>query len=396
MTHLKELANLLGTLQVDKETSKLDSIIFDLIEVAHDLKTISHITDLIIQEMYNKTYKFALIRAIIELSSEYSHFIVKDEKHVNIPMGLVVSKWIEYYYDLYRIEKITVSKFQTVKDHNIEIVLLKDMMRKGSMAATLQNHLTELVKSLREIIWKGPIKHFGGEYSNYFKYSHRLRNNYIFESLLDLIDAFGVIQVEKSFYNCFEKYGHLILGQKTVMLGWANFMFSRYETVNSLSQAFELISKKEIDERNTNAARSIIRNSLNGTDYYVCTWSNQPLNHGYEIDHIIPYSLYYNNDLWNLVPCRPKINRGKSDAIPYKQLEEQETRNRIIRCWEIYYQDPNTGGNFINEIKLSLGVKTEDENHNPIDMNRILNEVYEKLIFKCKTLITNNVGKQWK
>ncbi|WP_322496677.1 HNH endonuclease domain-containing protein [Chloroflexus sp.] len=40
----------------------------------------------------------------------------------------------------------------------------------------------------------------------------------------------------------------------------------------------------------------------------------------YAIDHVIPYAVWGNNDLWNLLPTLPQVNLAKSDALPARPL----------------------------------------------------------------------------
>jgi hypothetical protein len=51
----------------------------------------------------------------------------------------------------------------------------------------------------------------------------------------------------------------------------------------------------------------------------------------FDVDHVIPFSLWGNNDLWNLLPAHPEVNAQKSDMLPSRGLlsdrEEVITEN---------------------------------------------------------------------
>ncbi|WP_418156223.1 HNH endonuclease domain-containing protein [Pseudomonas aeruginosa] len=47
-----------------------------------------------------------------------------------------------------------------------------------------------------------------------------------------------------------------------------------------------------------------------------CTWSGRPLNQRFAVDHAIPFSLWANNDLWNLLQVDQQVNANKSDKLP--------------------------------------------------------------------------------
>jgi len=45
----------------------------------------------------NTTYKFALLRALIEISTEADqHLICETEEQVVFPLGLIIEKWLLY------------------------------------------------------------------------------------------------------------------------------------------------------------------------------------------------------------------------------------------------------------------------------------------------------------
>ena len=58
------------------------------------------IQKIIEQESKTSTYKFALLRAVIDLISAQSPFIEVGQKVVKIPVTLISDKWLFYYWDL--------------------------------------------------------------------------------------------------------------------------------------------------------------------------------------------------------------------------------------------------------------------------------------------------------
>jgi hypothetical protein len=54
---------------------------------------------------------------------------------------------------------------------------------------------------------------------------------------------------------------------------------------------------------------------------------------GEHYNHAIPYSLWHNNDLWNLFPAASSTNRNKSDRLPTRRLLEHR-RETIQETWE--------------------------------------------------------------
>ncbi len=52
------------------------------------------------------------------------------------------------------------------------------------------------------------------------------------------------------------------------------------------------------------------------------------------VDHGIAFSLWRNNDLWNLFPANSAVNQSKSDRLPTADLLLRR-RDSIIGCWEL-------------------------------------------------------------
>lgn len=58
------------------------------------------VNTIIERDSTDATYKFALLRGAIEVSREYSHLREETADKVRYPLGLLIEKWIQYYYPL--------------------------------------------------------------------------------------------------------------------------------------------------------------------------------------------------------------------------------------------------------------------------------------------------------
>jgi hypothetical protein len=52
------------------------------------------------------------------------------------------------------------------------------------------------------------------------------------------------------------------------------------------------------------------------------------------VDHVIPFSLWGSNDLWNLLPVDPRVNGEKSDRLPTADLL-RERQVVIVGNWQM-------------------------------------------------------------
>ena len=71
-------------------------------------------------------------------------------------------------------------------------------------------------------------------------------------------------------------------------------------------------------DRDVNAARDTYKQQ----PALECVWTGTVLRPDkFDVDHVIPFSLWHNNDLWNLVPASPAANRGWTEAVDRKLAE---------------------------------------------------------------------------
>src|SRR5690606_25106081 len=96
------------------------------------------------------------------------------------------------------------------------------------------------------------------------------------------------------------------------------------------SQVIDLLLTSPISERNVYDIRQFYLKE----EHKECVWTGKELKASFDVDHVIPFSLWRNNDLWNLLPCAPYVNRNKSDMLPTRHLLIKR-RDIIIYYWKL-------------------------------------------------------------
>ena len=68
-----------------------------------DIKSLIEINSIIERDSKDSTYKYALLRGIIDIIIEYPQLITKYEYEdkVKLPFGLLIFNWIFYYYPIF-------------------------------------------------------------------------------------------------------------------------------------------------------------------------------------------------------------------------------------------------------------------------------------------------------
>lgn len=276
------------------------------------------------------TYKLALFRALCDLALTQPHSARwREGGRVAIPIEPIGERWILYYWPLF--ESLTflpqMNGEWTCKRHQLSfaphLYQLIDAYRgmgglsayavdrrKNTVANTARPILNSLRKKLHQAIRSGPVTYAGGSLSNGPLFGYEP----------------GRILLASELWSELCLMGHWI--QDALLLRWA-------ELTSRLSQgavtAEAVIGKLLVlpdPERETSVARDIFQ-GLSGKR---CVWTGRELRVDFAIDHLIPYSLWHNNDLWNLLPVASLVNSKKSDRLPTRQLLYSR-RDTILEYW---------------------------------------------------------------
>jgi hypothetical protein len=161
-----------------------------------------------------------------------------------------------------------------------------------------------LVLALREItgaIRNGPVKFAGGalETGTVFRYDVGTK----------------CVTMSADLWRELTLLGHWILD--SVIVRWAALTerFSARQGIHS-GDVLPLLLAKPEPKRAVEIARSVFLKA----EVDRCTWSDRALQQQFAVDHVIPFSLWGSNDLWNLLPVDARINGQKADKLPSTRL----------------------------------------------------------------------------
>lgn len=308
------------------------------------------------EDRKTSTYKFALLRGTIEIVQEFDHFCAKNENDVEIPFGLLIEKWILYYYPLLACEQGVILQANKQEGKNdiafrpAMSALIQYYKSKGGLSVFANDFRRErmdeqanellrvLVNELRDIIFTMPMKYIGSNASgNYtifkgdkffqkFKQGERVTQS-------ALIQRFGVFSIPLDIFEAFQYLGSFLLGTDSIMFAWAKF--SAELSGNSQfgqAEVWSVLQQMPNAERDVLESKKAFENLLKAESQLFCVWSGKPIQN-LAIDHVLPFAIWKNNDLWNLLPAESKVNGNKSDKIPsLKLLKRQEPL--IVGYWQ--------------------------------------------------------------
>ena len=122
--------------------------------------------------------------------------------------------------------------------------------------------------------------------------------------------------------------GHWI--SDALILRWTELTSQISKKCVTPSEIINLLLTVPIPERDVADVKDIYLKS----DVKECAWTGISLKNRFDIDHVIPFSLWRNNDLWNLLPVDSEINREKRDKLPTRSLLLKR-KDCIIRYWKL-------------------------------------------------------------
>lgn len=310
-------------------------------------RPIDQIESVMNRDKKTATYKLALFRALCDIAIEhYNRAIWVDRYRVGIPMEDIVLKWIVYYWPLFADKRFIPQKNGEKDEPGVKGVkfrselnsLIAEYQHTGlagflidmsgeSFSPEVKKVFKKAVSTIRTTIIKGPVEHAG---ENIFSYKKENR----------LLEMPALIWRELCLMS------HWI--RDALIMRWAELTERMSKGEIKLSYVVDLLLTRPEPERITTVSRAYLDKKGELLDI----WTGRKLTAKYHVDHVVPYSLWRNNDLWNLLPASEKVNSSKSDKLPTKQLLIRQ-KELFIDYWHfLKEQSPNR---FLREVSQFTG-----------------------------------------
>ena len=299
-------------------------------------RPIDQIETILNRDRKEATYKLALIRALTEIATQEARAAAwLSDGTVGIPIDRIAERWLLYYWPILAARKtIPQSKAEAaggkpLKFRSALAALIHEFSGKGHDGGLTAWHLARASGRLSahqqrlfqlafryivDAIRSGPVKFSGGalETGPVFSYDSKTRH----------------VLMSSDLWREFSLLGHWI--GDAVIVRWAALtqQLAHRQSISASDVIPMLLARPEV-ERVTRIARDVFDQHRVSE----CTWSGKRLTAAYAVDHVIPFALWGNNDLWNLVPTDAKVNLNKSDKLPTSQLLV-ERRPAISQAWD--------------------------------------------------------------
>ncbi len=116
-----------------------------------------------------------------------------------------------------------------------------------------------------------------------------------------------------------------------------------------------------------------------------CVWSAAKLRNVH-IDHCFPWSRWFNNDLWNLMPTNAAVNLSKGDKLP-SGMAMSDAYPRILEWWQMAYLDTPMKRQFLLEAESSLP--------RLVDCELGLGDIYQSMLHQRARLKADQQLVEW-
>jgi hypothetical protein len=195
-------------------------------------------------ESKDTTYKFALLRGLIEISSESPH-IKSAGAYVTAPLGLLLEKWVQYYWPIVEEgipqkqggEKTKPIAFRSIFKELTDIYhphggypQFRHDYHNGRLTDTVQSKYLALLRKLRQTIIDMPMKHLGHSISrDYYRIVKRPTSTMLPPVRTTdftpgwVVQNCGLYELRREYHDAFQEVGGLLIGTDAILYHWAEF-----------------------------------------------------------------------------------------------------------------------------------------------------------------------------
>lgn len=337
---------------------------------------VDQIETIINRDRKDATYKFALLRALCDIAqTEYRQALWRQDDTVSVPLGLVAEKWLLYYWPIVEADLghegagVAIPQKRGL-EINKPIAFRRALLaliarccdarggldafhadfRSGLLSADIAASADVALNKIAQTIVAGPVTYAGGAIDDerrFFWQDGAISRRGCGTSSQQLVSSLGRIHMRGEIWRELALVGHWI--SEAIILRWGELTHEISRKRVTVADAVGKLLIVPEAGRDQQRVREIYRN-LPGLR---CVWTEDTIGprREFEVDHIIPFSLWHNNDLWNLMPATSRANNAKRDKLVSRE-RLLSSRALILDYWQATRQ--NTPVRFDYELRRSL------------------------------------------
>lgn len=295
---------------------------------------------------YTNTYKMALAKSLVEISVSFDI----DREDIEITMEEIAFKFLKYYWNqtiffdlrqgsnlieipiIVQYTKSLINKYYIHVGHNrpIRFEKVEDYLEEN-LNLELKNCILKIADGLcKDVIWR--FTYLNGTYNDHI---------YIFDKKKN------VITIKRDNLNILKNNAEDLYDLINYKWGMILETFNDSPRIN---KKVRIIDEQGIQRTNLNKFKDFL--DLENPKHICFICGERILEENLSIDHIIPWSYLYSDDIWNLVYVHKSCNSIKNNRIPSKEeIEKLKLRNNnLLKRLE----KKKIAGKMFNELKIAI------------------------------------------
>lgn len=315
------------------------------------------------------TYKLGLLRAVAR-AADGAQGLARPigDTSVAVPLGLIALNWLRLYKPLVEaaLPQTPLNRGTNglgfIKEgwHGIRVLAATDLRIGaqfiGERAAALHAALRDAAVTIARM--PATYMTYPGSQNPILPATRgRVRSRSPGMLLIDAgyIWSFGELQVPLPLWRALVRHDAWI--EPALIFEWSRLMDNYARTQKRMldpGQVARAMRWHEPERDVTFARRAAAEVMENGKLF--CVWTGRRLSETQlDIDHCLPWAAWPCDDLWNLMPAHPQINRhSKRDRLPSVEALEG-SQERILDWWQrAWLRNPGTNTRFHAEAQASL------------------------------------------
>ncbi|MBB1488746.1 methyltransferase domain-containing protein [Oceanospirillum sediminis] len=305
------------------------------------------IRNIIVNDSKSSTYKIALLRSLLRIAEGHPGAVCdQDDDYVVLPLGLVALYWLKLYkplLDTYGMQQsnngriglgfVKPEGWGQLTDMSLMDISIGAVFTQEEKADYLFQALKDISRTIRDM----PVKHISLPNSKERVFFVDLQRQSRPDDTICLdmafFQSFGSFYVPRAIWDSLFRYSIWI--EPVLINEWASIMSSYKLNKEKKFNKLCYLSALQWDDpvHKTDQVRKRFKELAVDNDMLCCWSAKKLIEKEMAVDHTFPFARWPNNDLWNLLPVKDKINFQKSDRLPTNK-KLTDSKEEIIHWWE--------------------------------------------------------------
>lgn len=283
----------------------------------------------IIEQMNNdNTYKLAWGRAIIECIV-FDDFIATDDK-VAISFDSISLRMLKYYWNqifFFRLKQSPYKDKDPVICQDVEKLIDIYKNKSNSIIPIWFDEAEKFFVKKDNKLLKSIIRHISRTLHENVCWRFKNVTNNVLE-IYEYNKKESIIVIDKEDSQLLKDYSIIIT--KLLNYKWAQLL-EKYNFAPKIASKVNGISDAKLRRNNLAKYKKELLKEFEGKEI-IDFYTGKPIpQDDVSIDHVIPWSFMYSDDIWNLVITSKSINSSKSNSIPSNEvIDKLKRRNESL------------------------------------------------------------------